>query len=266
LASAEEAASRLRSKLEHVLEPRMRLALVREWLLTSTPVDATEALIAVVNARVPPGTIQDPLREAALALLAPESEAGDEAALPYELRSEIYGEASRRGADELTRLMRTTDARESAEHPELRLPKELAEIPLGRRRSMAKGEDKNVLDGLARDPDRLVIENLLRNPRLREEDIVRVAALRPVAATTLEAVARSERWSRLPRVRVALARNPYSPVEVALKMMSTIPLPDLRAMTSDPDLHPETLDQARAELRRREPRDPGIASDESEEG
>jgi hypothetical protein len=251
-----DSAARLRERLAHVLEPRMRLTLVREWLTACEPEVACELLIELVDAPVIPNTVQDPLRESAIALLGLADEArepGDIEPLSYSFRSRIYAEASRLGAVALTRLLRSPPASEALENENVRLPKELSEIPLGTRRSLAKGDDKNLLDGLVRDPDQMVIENLLRNPRLLERDVVRIAALRPVTASTLDAVARSTRWSHLPRVRVALARNPYCPVEIAMRMIGTLPLPDLRDMCRDPDLHPEVLSQAQAEFERRRP-------------
>ena len=97
----------------------------------------------------------------------------------------------------------------------------------------------------------MVIRNLLCNSKLVEADVVRIAALRPVALATLVEVARSERWTTRPRVRAALARNPYTPAHLAIKMVSSLSLGDLRAMTGDPDLHPETMRHVEAELVRR---------------
>ena len=41
------------------------------------------------------------------------------------------------------------------------------------------------------------------------------------------------------------------PIEIAVQVMGTLPLPDLRELSRDPDLPPATLAQARAELQRR---------------
>ena len=148
-------------------------------------------------------------------------------------------------------MLRSLPAREAAERPELLMSKELTDIPLGRRRSLAKGEEKHWLEALALDLDCVVIRNLLRNPKLVEADVVRIAALRPVATSTLVEVGRCERWVVRPRVRVALARNPYTPAQLAIKLVSSLPLSDLKAMRSDPDLHAETLRQVELELDRR---------------
>jgi hypothetical protein len=244
-------------KLAHVLEPRMRLTLVREHVLSCTAEEAC-ALIAEVIVR-PPGlqAVGDPLRQVVLELITDTSGAADEASsdegtlLPYATRREIYAAATRSGDEHVARLLRTAPAILELEEAPRRLPIDLAEIPLGRRRALARGDDRNLLEKLALDPDGLVIANLLRNPRLVELDVVRIAALRPVTSSTLIEVSRSPRWSKSLRVRVALARNPHSPVGLAVKMVATLPLPTLREMCDDPDLHRETRSQIHCEIERR---------------
>jgi len=175
--------------------------------------------------------------------------------IDYERRADLYARAAAASDEAVLRTLRSQHPQESLERPESRLPRELADIPLGRRRSLAKEGSGPLLDGLARDPDPLVIRHLLTNPRLREEDVVRIAALRPVVASTLAEIERCARWSQRPRVRAALARNPYCPPALALKLSRGLPTRDLREMCVDPDLHPETLRQARVELALREGRE-----------
>jgi hypothetical protein len=248
----ESAATALDRKLAHILESRMRLVLVRESLLGLSP-EAACALLDVVVQRVPPPSPgSDILRNAIFELLTSpgvESEPGEPACLPYAFRRDVYTAALAGGREGVARLLRTLPAHEEAGRK--RLPLEIAEIPLGRRRSLAKGEDPYLLEKLALDPDPMVIANLLRNPRIREPDVVRIAAMRPIPASTLHEIDRSPRWSHQPRIRVALARNPHCPVELAIKLIGTLPLPDLRAMRQDPGLHSEVVAQVALEVARR---------------
>lgn len=250
----ESIASGLDRKLAHVLERRMRLSVVRECLLGLRPESACAFLDLVLNRVPPPSPGLDILRDAVLELLtrpAAASDPGDLEPLPYAFRRDVYAAAALAGRDSLARLLRTLPAQE--EEAGSRLPREIAEIPLGRRRSLAKGEDPLLLEKLALDPDPTVIANLLRNPRLREPDVVRIAAMRPILGSTLHEIHRSARWSRCSRVRVALARNPHCPVELALVLIGALPLRDLRAMRQDRRLHPEIVAQVDAELARRTP-------------
>ena len=84
-----------------------------------------------------------------------------------------------------------------------------------------------------------------------EAEVVRLAAARPVAASSLCEIQRSPRWARRPLVRSALARNPYAPVDVALQQLHALPAQVLREIESDPSLHDAVREHARHELERR---------------
>ncbi|MEE8581751.1 MAG: hypothetical protein V3T33_09195, partial [Myxococcota bacterium] len=68
----------------------------------------------------------------------------------------------------------------------------------------------------------------------------------------LTAVYRSPRWSPHGHVRTALARNPYCPVDIAIMLVGSLALPDLREMRTDSSLHPETRRQVECEIERRQ--------------
>lgn len=235
--------ARLDRRLEPVLEPEMRRALVLEWLQGHSPESFCDVANAVLARARPADALRRALCDVLTSVPCPR--------LDYERRRDLYGEASRRGDEELMRLLRSAPARERVSEPERLLSKELAEIPLGRRRALARGSHPQWLEQLAKDCDPIVIANLLTNPRTVEADVVRIAASRPVAAAALVEISKCPRWfSRVP-VRKALARNPYCPVEIATGIVASLPLEDLREMRGDPDLHPDTAAQLRAELERR---------------
>ena len=240
----------LERKLAHVLEVAIRRALLVEWL-EALGADAYPAVAAVLCRDRPDDVLRRSLCEVLGAgLRSVGSEPGPVTQLSYELQRDLYAAAAVAGNEEVMRFLRSAAPRAAAENPNRLMNRELAEIPLGRRRTLAKGPDPVLLEQLARDPDSVVIRNLLRNPRLVEADVLRMAALRPVAASTLLEVARSARWATRPRIRTALARNPYSPIDVAVEMVATLPLAELREMRHDPDLHAETRAQVESELGR----------------
>ncbi len=236
--------ARLDRRLEPLLEPEMRRALVREWLVESDVAEACRVAGAAF-ARTRPA---DPLRRALAEVL---TGGGTEQKLDNEIRRDLYAEAASQHNDELMRMLRSVPAQEALDEPERLLSKEIAEMPLGRRRALAKSNHLEWLEQLARDCDPIVIANLLQNPRTVEADVVRIAASRPIAASTLAEIAKSPRWSVRVAIRRALARNPYSPVEIATGIVASLPLEELRAMRGDHDLHPEIRAQLEAELERR---------------
>ncbi|MBW2714280.1 MAG: hypothetical protein JRC77_11090 [Deltaproteobacteria bacterium] len=131
---------------------------------------------------------------------------------------------------------------------------EISEIPLGRRRSLAKGEEASMLEKLAQDFDPVVIRNLLRNLHTKEMDVIRIASMRPVHESTLTEIHDCERWSHSQRVRMALAQNPYCPAEIAMQIVASLPLPELREVQKAAHLHSSTLEFIDKELQRRKGR------------
>ncbi len=247
-----EAVERLDQALAHVPEREMRAQLVLEALAERDPASAYALCAAILKRSAQGGSAFDVLRDTLYDLLL--QPAGTEhQQLDYEHRSAIYAEAREARDEEVMRALRTFSASREVSADERTVPRKLADIPLGRRRSLARASDAALLEQLARDPDPIVITNLLLNPRLREEDVLRMAALRPVAETTLIEIHKSPRWAPRPRVRIALARNPYCPVDIAVKVLTSIPKADLREIRQDTRLHAEVRGQAEAELERRRP-------------
>ncbi len=92
------------------------------------------------------------------------------------------------------------------------------ELTLGERRSLARRSDRRGFDALLRDPHPMVVRELLTNPKLTENDVVRVAAHRPARPECIEAIART-RWLTRRRVRMSVLSNPGSPPAVALPLV-----------------------------------------------
>ena len=83
-------------------------------------------------------------------------------------------------------------------------------LTLGERKAMARRPDRETMQRLLADPLTPPSSTgpLLRNPRVTEDDILRLAAKRPGRPEVLAEIARSMRWAHRPRIRMALAMNP----------------------------------------------------------
>ncbi len=103
----------------------------------------------------------------------------------------------------------------------------LPDLRLGERITLGKIASPAILTSLLGDPDPRVLEALLRNPRLREEDLV--AALRRDSAShaLTEVAAESSRWREHYAVRLALALQPRTPLPLTLLQLSSLTKADL---------------------------------------
>jgi hypothetical protein len=248
-ATARALARDLDKRLSHILEPVMRRTLVRESLLGATPEVGCSLLAHLArNARrsggLPPDALSDALHRL---LVEPDPERG----LPYDIRSDLYRIAHASGEEAVAAMLRSLGDRGL---PEPSPPRELVDLPLGVRRSYARGSDPRMLEMLSQDHDRVVLDQWLANPRVTEADVIRLAASRPVARAALQAIYESDRWSIRPRVRVALAHNPFAPPEIAAGIVASLPLRELRAMRQHSDLPEIVALRLELELTRRDPR------------
>lgn len=110
--------------------------------------------------------------------------------------------------------------------------------PLGVLKSRARlTRNPDELSRLAVASNASVIREVLKNPRLTEDLVVRIAARRPARPEPLEEIWRSPRWNQQPAVRRALVFNPYLSPEVAVKIVPLLAVSDLRDLAADRNVH-----------------------------
>lgn len=85
---------------------------------------------------------------------------------------------------------------------------------------------------------KLVFDGLLRNPRITDAEVAKLAKLATIATHQLLAITRKGEWLRIERVRNALLGNPRLPANVAVKLVSTLSKHELRPLLQRRDLPP----------------------------
>ncbi len=135
---------------------------------------------------------------------------------------------------------------DSPDHMAVLRPKQ----PVGFRISLARQPFARVLDRLLFDPDPRVVRAILRNPRLIEAEVVKLAASRRAGPEVLEVIAQDHRWIARYPVKVALANNPTTPLRVVLGLLPYLLQQDLRALAAGSS-RAKVRDQASRLLSRR---------------
>lgn len=101
----------------------------------------------------------------------------------------------------------------------------------GEKVAMARKAGPGLVQRLRDDPDPRVMRALLENPRLTEGQILPAINRPDAPPAVLDVVARDRRWGVRYPVRCALARNPSTPVDSALRILPHLKKADLRAVT-----------------------------------
>jgi hypothetical protein len=113
------------------------------------------------------------------------------------------------------------------------------QLTLGERRALAVQPFRRSIELAVRDPDPRVASRLLGNPKLTENDVVRIAARRPFPGATLIEIGLHAKWRERPRVEVALVQNPCTPTWLALSMLPDLPAQAIGETSDDGNLDPQ---------------------------
>ncbi len=97
--------------------------------------------------------------------------------------------------------------------------------------AMKGGREERTI--LVRDSNKVVALAVFRNPRLTEEEVESIAAMRNVAEEVLRTVATNREWSMNYAVMATLVRNPRTPQGLASNFVPHLTNKDLKLITMD---------------------------------
>jgi hypothetical protein len=112
-------------------------------------------------------------------------------------------------------------------------------LTLGERKSLARRPSREIVERAMLDPDSSVATNLLANPKLTEEDVMRMAARRPGPPSVLAEIALHPRWRRRRRVILALVYNSYLPTWHGLSLLPWLDSREATEVAADSRLETE---------------------------
>jgi hypothetical protein len=205
-------------RLKRVLLSLPDLVLRTGWLRDFLARQSEYDQASVLNALCEDNERADPQAREAILVVALLLAALGECELVARLRSQ----AEARHLLSLSRLVRRAPPPSGHERPTLPVPDygRGRELTVGERKSLARRPNRRAFDKLLADPHPLVIRQLLENPRLTEDDVVRMVARRPARLEVLETIAQNGRWLSRPRVRLAVLFNPGSPTAMTMPLLS----------------------------------------------
>ncbi|HEY4105379.1 MAG TPA: hypothetical protein VGM44_15885 [Polyangiaceae bacterium] len=207
---------RLKRVLLSLPDLALRTGWLRDFLARASDYDNASVLNALCedNERADPQA-----REAILVVALLFASLGE-----CELTDQLRAQAEARHLLSLSRLLRRAPTPSVHAPPahEIPVPDYGAgrELTVGERKSLARSPNRRAFDKLLGDPHPLVIRQLLENPRLTEDDVVRMAARRPARREVLEAIAQNGRWLSRQRVRLTVLFNPGSPPAMTMPLLA----------------------------------------------
>lgn len=239
---------RLKRVLLSLPELTLRIGWLRDFLANSSEFEQATVLNALCedNERAEPQA-----REAILVVAIHLASLGE-----CPLLEQLRAQADARHLLSLARLVRRAPPPTVQDRPSRELPVPDygtgRELTVGERKSLARTPNRRAFDKLLKDPHPLVIRQLLENPRLTEDDVVRMTARRPARLAVLEAIAQHSRWLTRTRVRLTLLFNPGTPPTIAMPLLALCTRNELSEVLQHTESSP-TLRTAALELLERLP-------------
>ncbi len=101
------------------------------------------------------------------------------------------------------------------------------------RMKLAMKGDREARGILVRDSNKIVCSAVVKNPRITEQEIENISAMRTVAAEVLRLIAMNRTWARSYTIIHNLARNPRTPIPTAMNVLPRIRTKDLNQLSQN---------------------------------
>ncbi len=163
----------------------------------------------------------------------PDSET-DDAWLRLEYLEEIYEETQEQRQAIVNKILGEFKS-EDMDMPSERISiiNRIMKMGMKDRTQFAMKGDREARNILIRDPNRIVAQAVINNPRITDQEIEKIAAMRSITEDILRQIASSRQWARSYSVVHNLARNPRTPIANVMNILSRLQLKDLNALAKN---------------------------------
>jgi len=90
--------------------------------------------------------------------------------------------------------------------------------------------DREVRNILIRDPNRLISQAVVKNPKITEQEIEKISTMKTVPEDVLRGIATDKKFARNYVIIHNLARNPRTPIGNVLSLLTLLQLRDISAI------------------------------------
>lgn len=174
----------------------------------------------------------------------PDSEL-DTSWLPLERDEELKAETDEERAGNFKRAVES----EQTEHGELApervmLIRRVMFMNAKDRMKLAMKGDREARSILIRDSNRVVATAVIQNPRITDQEVENIAAMRTVADEVLRLISQNRTWARSYPIIHNLVRNPRTPLPTVLSTLPRIRTKDLKNLAQNRNVSEATRRQA----------------------
>ena len=157
----------------------------------------------------------------------------DDSWLSFDLIEEIYEETEEQRRALAEKIISESVLDGEAAPDRIALIRRIMMMGIKDRIKLAMKGDREARSILIRDSNRIVAQGVLQNPRITEQEIEKIAAMRTVPDEVLRSIGINRTWARNYLIVHNLARNPRTPLPTAMNILPRIQTKDLKAISSN---------------------------------
>ncbi|HEX8472662.1 MAG TPA: hypothetical protein VF666_01390 [Pyrinomonadaceae bacterium] len=159
----------------------------------------------------------------------------DDSWLPLERFEELFDESYEQRAANVERIINEARAEGGGEvAPErISLIRRVMLMKVKDRVKLGMKGDREARAILIRDANKVVAQAVIHNPRLTDQEVEAIAAMRTVSDEVLRLIALNRAWTRSYPVIHNLARNPRTPIATAIGLLNRLYSKDLKTLSQN---------------------------------
>lgn len=158
----------------------------------------------------------------------------DDSWLALERFEEILEETYEQRVANTERVINDTLKEGQEVHPErISLIRRIMMMTVKDRVKLAMKGDREARAILIRDSNKVVAQAVIRNPRIMEQEVESISAMRTVSDEVLRVIAMNRAWARSYPIILNLARNPRTPIPTAINILPRIHTRELQQISQN---------------------------------
>jgi len=155
----------------------------------------------------------------------------DDSWLPSERYEDLLDETFEQRQAAAERLVAEASAEGGAAAPErIALIRRIMLMKVKDRMKLGMKGDREARSILIRDPNKVVAQAVINNPRITDQEVEAIAAMRTVADDVLRLIAMNRGWARQYPIIHNLARNPRTPLPTAMSILPRLHTKELKTL------------------------------------
>jgi len=119
----------------------------------------------------------------------------------------------------------------------------ITQLSMGQKLKLALGGNKSARDLLVKDSNKIISTAVLKNPRITEEEVQKVAQSKGTNDDMLRQISRNKEWMKSYSIRMGMLGNPKTPLAISLKLLDSVYEKDLHTVSKSKSI-PATLASA----------------------